>query len=255
MQEVLTIHQFIRCLTDTNEKLESDNKTLQQLLEAKDKAEKRRREKSYAEAVSSKSAEFDPDDWIPKYDPKTKPIIIGDSDSSDSSSDAEWTDAETTRRLKRKTKKEERRRSPNEKDNEKPKERDTHSRKRESNDGRKPKGNISFRRLADAEKTHERSAVKYCHFYNNSIKGCKNDKCRFTHEDAPKCNFKDNCRYMREFGRCNFYHENMTPFLGTGSPAWKSPWNQSHRQEGGGWRRSASQWSPWGRQQMRRGRN
>ena len=84
-KEIHELREAIRCLTDTNEKLESDKKTLQQLLEAKDKAEKRRREKSYAEAVSSKSAEFDPDDWIPKYDPKTKPIIIGDSDSSDSS--------------------------------------------------------------------------------------------------------------------------------------------------------------------------
>ena len=181
-KEIHELREAVRNLTDTNEKLENDKKTLQQLIEAKEEAEKRRKAKSYAESLASGSRGFDKDDWIPKYEPKKKTIIIDDSDSDESSSENEWTDAESNRRKKRQTKRD--------------KKKGVHTGNEEKRipAGRKSNENIpvgrkvrkeakrfSSRRLAESESPQN---IRYCHFYNNSDKGCKKEECSFKHEDA-----------------------------------------------------------------------
>ena len=79
------------------------------------------------------------------------------------------------------------------------------------------------------------NAIKYCHFMNNTRKGCQfsSQDCRFSHEKAPDCKFgtRGNCKNIDNFRRCNFSHSDYD-FLEDGqrrqrppSPA-PAPWRQ-----------------------------
>jgi hypothetical protein len=110
------------------------------------------------------------------------------------------------------------------------------------NDDTKPKtrsnkdsSNLRHNRVNKLESSHRRSdendtdkrpmleRSKYCHFYNNSFKGCSNtsDECKFRHENAPACKSGENCRGIWEFRRCGFYHNSLS-FLSQ-SPAQPRP--------------------------------
>jgi hypothetical protein len=83
--------------------------------------------------------------------------------------------------------------------------------------------------------------IRYCHFYNNSFRGCSNtsEECKFLHENAPACRSGENCRGIREFRRCGFYHESLSFLSQTSSvprppdrrprsPGW---WSYSEKRE------------------------
>ena len=232
-------------MANANEVLENDKKALQMLLEAKNKSEKQ----SYAEAskpgTSKGTSSYNPDDWIPKYKPKsqTKSKTINiDSDSSDSESEVEWTDVES-KRSKRKKKME---KEKDQKDKEHNKKEETitcgincetnkynerKNSRNQSTNGSKKEGTNESRNQRTGESRHQRTndsrndeGKRYCHFYNNGRRGCdRGNDCRYLHEEAPRCKFDDRCRSMAQYGRCNFYHDGQS-FLGTGFQSWRSPW-------------------------------
>ena len=71
-----------------------------------------------------------------------------------------------------------------------------------------------------------RKMKMYCHFYNNTERGCTKFDCKYDHEIAPPCKYQESCSFMRDYGKCFYNHGNTAPFLATNSLYSRTPWKQ-----------------------------
>ena len=103
-KEIHDLRENLRKISHTNKELENDKIVLKQIVEANERARKKK-EKVKTDSEEANSRRFDPDSWIPKYEPKGIIDIGSESESENDKetedSENEWTEVENRRNKKK----------------------------------------------------------------------------------------------------------------------------------------------------------